>query len=61
MDGYGCHRLSVSHDPGVIANYAFFGDDAFDVESWPLGERIDVLASLILHQGFTVNWETDVE
>jgi hypothetical protein len=30
-----------------------FGDDGFDVESWPLGERIDVLTDLVLHQGFT--------
>jgi hypothetical protein len=32
-----------------------------DVESWPLGERIDVLASLVLHEGFTVNWDFDVD
>jgi hypothetical protein len=27
----------------------------------PLGERIDVLAALVLHQGFTVNWDMDVD
>ena len=45
--------------PESSLNYAFFGDDGFDVESWPLGERIDVLTDLVLHQGFTVNWDID--
>ena len=47
--------------PESSLNYAFFGDDAFDVEFWPLGERIDVLTALVLHQGFTVNWDFDVD
>jgi hypothetical protein len=47
--------------PESSLNYAFFGDDGFDVESWPLGERIDVLTALVLHEGFTVNWDFDVD
>ena len=47
--------------PESSLNYAFFGDDGFDVESWPLGERVDVLAALVLHEGFTVNWDFDIE
>ena len=29
--------------------------------SWPLGERIDVLTALVLHEGFTVNWDLDID
>ena len=47
--------------PESSLNYAFFDDDAFDVESWPLDERIDVLTDLVLHQGFTINWDIDIE
>ena len=47
-----------SRDPESSLNYAL-GDDARR-RSWPLGERIDVLTDLVLHQGFTVNWEFDV-
>jgi hypothetical protein len=45
--------------PESSLNWAFFGADGFDIESWPLGERIDVLTALVLHEGFTVNWEID--
>ena len=45
--------------PESSVNFAFFGDDGFDVESWPLGERTDVLTDLVLHEGFTVNWDID--
>jgi len=45
--------------PESSLNYAFFGDEGFDVESWPLGERIDILTTLVLHQGFTINWDID--
>jgi hypothetical protein len=47
--------------PGSSPNYGFFGDDGFDVELWPLGDGIDDLTALILHQGFTVNWDFDVD
>jgi hypothetical protein len=47
--------------PESSLNYAFFGDDGFDVESWPLAERTDVLTDLVLHHGFTVNWDIDVD
>ena len=47
--------------PESSLNYAFFGDDGFDVESWPLGERIDVLTALVLYHGFTINWDIDIE
>ncbi len=47
--------------PESSLNYAFFGDDDFDVESSPVGERIDVLTTLVLHQGYTVNWDFDVD
>jgi hypothetical protein len=43
--------------PESSLNNAFFGDNWFDVESWPLGERIDVLTALVLHESFTVNWD----
>lgn len=39
--------------PENSANYAFFGTAAFTVESWPLAERVDVLADLVLRHGFT--------
>ncbi len=48
--------------PESSLNYAFFsGDDGFDVESWSLGDRIDVLTALVLHEGFTVSWDFDVD
>jgi hypothetical protein len=53
VDRYRCDRLPVTYD-------AFFGDEGFDVESWPLDEQVDVLAALVLHEGFTVNWDFDV-
>lgn len=43
--------------PESSLNYAFFGVDGFTVESWRLGKRSDVLTELVLHQGFTVNWD----
>ena len=45
--------------PESSLNYAFFGEDGFTVECWPLDERTDVLTDLVLHQGFTVNWDID--
>jgi hypothetical protein len=47
--------------PESSLNYAFFGDGGFEIESWPLGERIDMLADLVLYEGFTVNWDFDVD
>ncbi len=43
--------------PETSVNYAFFALDAFKTESWPLAERVDVLANLVLRHGFTVGWE----
>ncbi len=43
--------------PETSINYAFFALDPFSFESWPLAERTDVLADLVLHHGFTVNWD----
>jgi hypothetical protein len=42
--------------PESSVNYAFFSLDAFSAESWPLGERVDVLTNLVLRHGFTVGW-----
>lgn len=43
--------------PATSTNLAFFAADAFNVESWPLADRADVLADLVVHHGFTVGWE----
>ena len=43
--------------PETSANVAFFTTAAFTVESWPLSERTDVLADLVLRHGFTVGFE----
>ncbi|MGZ8777624.1 MAG: RES family NAD+ phosphorylase [Mycobacterium sp.] len=43
--------------PETSLNYAFFGDDGFNVQTRPLGKRSDVLTELVLHEGFTVNWD----
>jgi hypothetical protein len=43
--------------PESSLNYAFFGVDGFRAEGWRLGKRSDVLTELVLHQGFTVNWD----
>lgn len=40
--------------PETSVNYAFFAVGAFAVECWPLAERPDVTADLILRHGFTV-------
>lgn len=43
--------------PQTSANFAFFANDAFDMQSWPLAERTDTLTDLVLHNGFTIGWE----
>jgi hypothetical protein len=43
--------------PETSANFAFFSLDAFAAESWPLAERTDVLAILVLRHRFTVCWD----
>ena len=43
--------------PETSANFAFFADDGFDVESWALADRTDVLTDLVLHNGFTIGWD----
>lgn len=40
--------------PETSVNYAFFAVEAFAVESWPLVQRPDVTADLVLRHGFTV-------
>jgi hypothetical protein len=43
--------------PATSANYAFFADDPFTVESWRLADRTDVLTELVLRHGFTAGWD----
>ena len=68
-----CHRLSDAvrgwwndldavvyrsrTSPATSANVAFFAAEAFHSESWPLADRVDVLAGLVVAHGFTVGWE----
>lgn len=42
--------------PDTSTNFAFFDHRAFDIQSWTLTDRIDVLVDLVLHHGFTVGW-----
>jgi RES domain len=44
--------------PTSSANFAFFGDDAFAVDSWALADRTDILTELVLRHGFTVGWDS---
>ena len=43
--------------PAHSANFAFFTDKAFAIESWTLTERTDMLIDLVLRHGFTVGWD----
>lgn len=43
--------------PATSSSLALLADDAYDVESWTLAERVDVLADLVLRHGFTVGWD----
>lgn len=43
--------------PESSLNVAFFGSDAYDVESRELGGHDDLLADLVLHHEFTVAWD----
>jgi hypothetical protein len=43
--------------PETSANFAFFTDDAFAVESWVLADRTDVLTDLVLRHDFTISWD----
>jgi hypothetical protein len=43
--------------PETSFNFAFFTDDAFEIESWTLADRTDVLTDLVLRHGFTVGWD----
>jgi hypothetical protein len=43
--------------PQTSLNFAVFADDGFEVESWALRDRADVLTDLVLNQGFTVGWD----
>ncbi|MGV0626457.1 RES family NAD+ phosphorylase [Mycolicibacter minnesotensis] len=42
--------------PETSVNYAFFDSSAFDIESWPLSERPDVTADLVLRHAFTIGY-----
>ncbi|WP_207567997.1 RES family NAD+ phosphorylase [Mycolicibacter engbaekii] len=42
--------------PETSVNYAFFAGAAFDIEAWPLQQRPDVTADLVLRHGFTVGY-----
>ena len=61
MDRYRCHRLSVAHDAGVVAELRVSSATMDSMSSPGPLERIDVLAALVLHEGFTVNWDFDVD
>jgi hypothetical protein len=43
--------------PSSSANVAFFSADAFQIRSWPLGQRLDVLTDLVLRHSFTIGWD----
>jgi hypothetical protein len=43
--------------PTTSANLAFFDNDGFDVDGWPLAGRSDVLVDLVIRHGFTVDWD----
>ena len=43
--------------PETSVNFAFFAHDSLEVESWALSDRTDVLAGLVLHNGFTIGWD----
>lgn len=43
--------------PATTANVAFFADDAFAMEAWPLADRDDILTELVLRHGFTIDWD----
>jgi hypothetical protein len=45
--------------PQTSANVAFFADDAFDIESWVLADRPDILTDLVLRHGFTIGWDLE--
>ena len=43
--------------PESSANLAFFADDGFDIQSWLLADRRDILTDLVLSNGFTIGWD----
>jgi hypothetical protein len=43
--------------PQTSANFPFFANDAFDMQSWPLADRTDTFTDLVLHNGFTIGSE----
>lgn len=42
--------------PETSVNYAFFAVEAFEVAAWPLSQRPDVTADLVLRHGFTIGY-----
>jgi hypothetical protein len=45
--------------PETSANFAFFSNESFEVQSHVLAERTDVLTGLVLRHGFTIGWEIE--
>ena len=43
--------------PQTSANFAFFADDAFNIQSSELADRADILTDLVLRNGFTIGWD----
>jgi hypothetical protein len=43
--------------PTTSANFAFFADDGFAIESWGHADRPDILTELVLRHGFTLGWK----
>lgn len=43
--------------PATSTNVAFFSVGAFRIRSWPLNERADAMADLVLRHGFTIDWQ----
>jgi hypothetical protein len=43
--------------PESSANFAFFGTDAFAIETWSVARRADILTELVLRHRFRVRWD----
>lgn len=49
------HRSRTTPESSV--NYALFGSEAFTLHAWRLRSRSNILAHLVLHQDFTIDWD----
>ena len=43
--------------PQTSVNFAFFTNDAFEVQSWALADRTDSRTDLVPDNGFTIGWD----